>query len=151
MNGAMAVPDPEPRLLDANAAEPAKLQLLFRPSGKYAASTHFIHVRVPFNFSKLLDTPTKIFEQYQTYIDKWPEPFRTQVDKVAGISRSCLSDKLNDFNNILVTLPEYEVITRDKRFLNLVSFGMSAAALTLATFNTAKIYHLETQIVHNIK
>jgi hypothetical protein len=44
MNGAMAVPDPELRLLDANAAEPAKLQLLFRPSGKYAASTHFIHV-----------------------------------------------------------------------------------------------------------
>jgi len=49
MNGAMAVPDPEPRLLDANAAEPKKLQLLFCPSGKYAASTHFIHVRVPFN------------------------------------------------------------------------------------------------------
>jgi hypothetical protein len=44
MNGAMAVPDPEPKLLDANASEPAKLQLLFRPSGKYAASTHFIHV-----------------------------------------------------------------------------------------------------------
>ncbi len=37
MNGAMAVPDPEPRLLDANVAEPAKLQLLFCPSGKYAA------------------------------------------------------------------------------------------------------------------
>ncbi len=34
MNGAMAVPDPEPRLLDANAVTPAKLQLLFRPSGK---------------------------------------------------------------------------------------------------------------------
>jgi hypothetical protein len=50
MNGAMAVPDPEPRLLDANAATPPKLQLLFCPSGKYAASTHFIHVRVPFNF-----------------------------------------------------------------------------------------------------
>jgi hypothetical protein len=73
------------------------------------------------------------------------------VDKVADISRSCLADKLNDFNNILVTLPEYEVITRDKRFLNLVSFGMSAAALTLATFNTAKISHLETQIAHNNK
>jgi len=28
---------------------------------------------------------------------------------------------------------------------------MSAAALTLATFNTAKISHLETQIAHNNK
>jgi hypothetical protein len=101
MNGAMAVPDPEPRLLDANAAEPAKLQLLFRPSGKYTASTHFIHVRVPFNFSKLLETPAQIFETYHTYIDKWPEPFRTQVDEVADISKSCLADKLNDFTNIL--------------------------------------------------
>jgi hypothetical protein len=60
MNGVMAVPDPELRLLDTNVAEPAKLQLLFCPSGKYAASTHFIHVRVPFNFSKLLETPAQI-------------------------------------------------------------------------------------------
>jgi len=44
MNGAMAVLDPEPRLLNANAVEPTKLQLLFRPSRKYMASTHFIHV-----------------------------------------------------------------------------------------------------------
>jgi hypothetical protein len=75
MNGAVAVPDPEPRLLDAKTAEPAKLQLLFRPSGKYAASTHFIQVRVPFNFSLLLETPVRIFENYHRYIDKWPEPF----------------------------------------------------------------------------
>jgi uncharacterized coiled-coil protein SlyX len=151
MNGAMAVPDPEPRLLDANTAEPAKLQLLFCPSRKYVALTHFIHVRVPFNFSKLLETPAQIFKTYHNYIDKWPEPFRTQVDEVADISKSCLADKLNDFTNILAALPEYEVVTRDKRFLDLVSFGMSAAALTLATFNTAKISHLETQIAHNNK
>jgi hypothetical protein len=151
MNGAMAVPDLELRLLNANATEPTKLQVLFRSSGKYAASTHFIHVRVPFNFSKLLDTPAKIFKQYQTYIDKRPEPFRMQVDEVADISRSCLADKLNDFTNILIALPEYEVVTRDKCFLDLVSFRMSAAVLTLATFNTAKISHLETQITHNNK
>jgi hypothetical protein len=151
MNGAVAVPDPEPRLLDAKTAEPAKLQLLFRPSGKYAASTHFIHVRVPFNFSLLLETPARIFENYQTYIDKWPEPFRTQVKEVADISRSCLADKVSNFNNILVALPEYEIVTRDKRFLDLVSFGMSTAALTLATYNTARISKLETQIATNNK
>jgi uncharacterized coiled-coil protein SlyX len=151
MNGAVAVPDPEPRLLDAKTAEPTKLQLLFRPSGKYAASTHFIHVRVPFNFSLLLETPARIFDNYQTYIDKWPEPFRTQVQEVADISRSCLADKVGDFKNILAALPEYEVITRDKRFLDLVSFGMSTAALTLATYNTARISKLETQIATNNK
>ena len=114
MNGAMAVPDPEPRLLDANAATPQKLQLLFRPSGKYVATTHFIHVRVPFNFSKLLEILAQIFQTYHTYTEKWPEPFRTQVDEVADISISCLADKLNDFNNILAALPEYEVGPRDK-------------------------------------
>ncbi len=50
IDGAQAVPDPEPKLLDSNFVEPSKLQLLFRPSRKYAASTHFIHIRVPFNF-----------------------------------------------------------------------------------------------------
>jgi hypothetical protein len=135
MNGAMAVPDLEPRLLNANTAEPAKRQLLFCPSKKYAASTHFIHVWVPFNFSKLLHMPAQIFEHCQTYNAKWPELFRTQVNEVPDISKSCLSDKLNDISNILVALPEYQVITRNKQFLHLIFFGMSFAALTLATFN----------------
>ncbi len=131
--------------------EPSKLQLLFRPSGKYAASTHYIHIRVPFNFSQLTLTPTMIFNKYHWYIKMWPEPFRTQVKEVAEISRSCLTDKLTDFNNMLDKLPQYEVVTRDKRFLDLVALGMSAAALTLSTFNSAKISHLETQIVNNNK
>ncbi len=81
----------------------------------------------------------------------WPEPFRKQVKEVAEISRSCLADKLTDFNNMLDALPQYEVVTRNKRFLDLVSLGMSAAALTLSTFNSAKISHLETQIINNNK
>ncbi len=85
---------------------------------------------------------TLIFNQYHRYIEKWPEPFCTQVEEVAEISRSCLADKLNDFNDILDALPQYKVITRDNRFLNLIALGMSAAALTLLTFNLAKISHL---------
>jgi hypothetical protein len=70
---------------------------------------------------------------------------------VAEISKSCLEDKLNDFSNILAALPEYEIVSRDKRFLDLISFGMSAATLTLATYNTARISKLETQIAQNNK
>jgi hypothetical protein len=80
------VPDPEPKLLDSNFIDLSKLQLLFCPSGKYAASTNFIHIRVPFNFSQLTLTPTLIFNQYHRYIEKWPEPFLTQVEEVAEIS-----------------------------------------------------------------
>ncbi len=149
IDGAQAILDPELKLLDSNFVEPSKLQLLFTPSRKYGASTHFIHIRVPFNFSQLIITPTRIFNQYHRYIEKWPEPFCTQVEEVAEISRSCLADKLNDFNDILDALPKYEVITRDKRFLDLVAIGMSTATLTLSSFNSAKISHLETQIVNN--
>jgi hypothetical protein len=75
IDGAQAVPDSEPKLLDSNIIEPSKLQLLFRPSGKYVASTHYIHIRVPFNFSKLMLTPVDIFNKYHRYIEMWPEPF----------------------------------------------------------------------------
>jgi hypothetical protein len=146
-----AVLDPGPSLLDSNLVEPANLQLLFRPSGKYAASTHFIHIRVQFNFSQLLATPTNIFTQYHKYTRLWPEPFHTQVGEVAEISHACIEDKVNNFIDILDTLPKYEVITRDKRFLDLVALGMSTAALTLSTFNSARISTLETQIASNNK
>jgi hypothetical protein len=114
MNTVHAVPHPEPKLLDSNFVEPSKLQLLFRPSGKYAASTHYIHVRVPFNFSRLTLMPSIIFDRYHRYIEVWPEPSRTQVEEVAELSRSVLQDKFNDFQNQLDALPQYEVITRDK-------------------------------------
>jgi hypothetical protein len=106
---------------------------------------------VPFNFSQLLATPDNIFFQYHNYIELWPEPFRTQVEEIAEISRSCIADKLNDFIDILDALPQNEVITRDKRFLDLIALGMSTAALTLSTFNSAKISKLETQIASSNK
>jgi hypothetical protein len=52
---------------------------------------------------------------------------------------------------MLAALPEYEIVSRDKRFLDLISFGMSAAALTLGTYNTARISKLEMQIAQNNK
>jgi hypothetical protein len=47
-----------------------------------------------------------IFNQYYNYIEKWPEPFRTQVEEVAEISYSCIADKVNDFKDILDALPQ---------------------------------------------
>ncbi len=151
INVANAVPDPAPALLDSNFVEPANLQLLFRLSGKYAASTHFIHIRVPFNFLQLLATPMNIFSQYQKYTGLWPEPFHTQVEEVAELSRACIENKVNNFIDILDALTKNEVKTRDKRFLDLVALGMPAAALTLSMFNSARISMLETQIASNNK
>jgi hypothetical protein len=65
---------------------------------------------VPFNFSQLLATPDNIFTQYHKYIEKWPDPFWTQVEEVAEISHSCIADKVNNFNDILDALPKYELM-----------------------------------------
>ena len=69
MNQVEAVPDPAPTLLDSNFVEPQNLQLLFRPSGQYAASTHLVHVRIPFNFSQVLAMPNDIFFEYRKYVE----------------------------------------------------------------------------------
>jgi hypothetical protein len=145
------VPDPELTLLDSNFIKPNKLQLLFRPSGKYVVSTHFIHVHILFNFYQLLATPDQIFQQYHNYIEEWPEPFLTQTEQIAEVSRSCIADKIIDFADILGPLPHHQIVTRHKRFLNPVVLGMSTAALTLSTFNPACISTLELQITLNNK
>jgi len=78
------------------------------------ASTHFIHIRVLFNFLQLLVTPVNIFSKYQKYTNLWPEPFRTQVEEVAELSCACIEDKMTDFIDILNAFPKNEVIIRDK-------------------------------------
>jgi hypothetical protein len=75
MNEVRAMPDPELTLQDSKYFQPEKLHLHFRPSGKYAASTYYNHVRVPFNFTELLQTPDRIYEKYDKYIKIWPERF----------------------------------------------------------------------------
>jgi hypothetical protein len=53
--------------------------------------------------------------------------------------------------NILDALPQHTVVTRDKQFLDLMALGMSMAALTLSTYNSASISTPETQITSNNK
>jgi hypothetical protein len=89
------------------------------------ASTHFIPIRVLLNFSQLLQTLDLIFNQYDRYIEQFPEPFCTQVEEVTEISKSCLADKINNFVDILDALPQHTIITRDKRFLDLVALGIT--------------------------
>jgi hypothetical protein len=93
-----------------------------------------------------LATPQTIFEHYHNYIEQWPEQFRTQTEEFAEVSCSCLADKINDFTDILDSLPHHQVVTRSKRFLDHVALCMPMAALTLASYSSARILKLETQI-----
>jgi hypothetical protein len=84
-------------------------------------------------------------------VEKWQEPHRTQLEEIAELSRFIISDQITDFIDMLDALPAHEIITREKRFLDLVALGMSAAALTLSSINTAKISALENKIALNNK
>jgi hypothetical protein len=52
---------------------------------------------------------------------------------------------------MLYALPAHKIITQEKRFLDLIALGMSAASLTLSAINTAKISALEKKIALNNK
>jgi hypothetical protein len=89
--------------------------------------------------------------EYRKYIDKWQEPHRTQLEEIAELSHFCIADQISDFIDMLDALPAHEIVTREKRFLDLIALGMSTASLTLSTINTAKISALEMKIALNNK
>jgi hypothetical protein len=76
---------------------------------------------------------------------------RTASDEIAELSRFIIADQISDFIDMLDALPAHEIVTREKRFLDLIALGMSAASLTLSTINTAKISALEKKIALNNK
>jgi hypothetical protein len=79
-------------------------------------------------------------------VEKWQEPHRTQLEQIAELSCFIIADQISDFIDMLDALPAHEIVTREKRFLDLIALGMSAASLTLSTINTAKISALEKKI-----
>ena len=52
----------KPILIDSIFSQPDKLQLHFRPMGHYAASTFTSHVRIPFDYSALLQLQDRMTE-----------------------------------------------------------------------------------------
>jgi hypothetical protein len=64
---ALTVPETLPTLSDSEPTEPSKLQLHFRPSGQYAASTAYICIKVPFNFTKMMEMLALIANHYKNY------------------------------------------------------------------------------------
>jgi hypothetical protein len=52
----------KPILVDSIFSQPDKLQLRFRPMGNYAASAFISHVRIPFDYSTLLQLQTKMIK-----------------------------------------------------------------------------------------
>jgi hypothetical protein len=58
------LPDPDPELINAKSLNFAKPKMFFKNIGHYAATSTYIHVRIPFNFTQILDTKNTIKQYY---------------------------------------------------------------------------------------
>ncbi len=86
MSSGSTVPDPDPELMNAQNFNFAKPKLFFKNTGKYAATSTYIHVRIPFNFTTVFNTKQAIARVYNQLQDKDEEPFRWITKSVTNIS-----------------------------------------------------------------
>jgi hypothetical protein len=56
MSSGLTVPDADPELMNAQNFDFAKPKLFFKNIGRYAATSTYIHVRIPFNFMTVFNT-----------------------------------------------------------------------------------------------
>jgi len=141
----------QPILIDTAFTQPDKLQLRFRPMGRYAASTFTSHIRIPFNYSSLINLESKMdqrLDQFLIALDKYhinieDSTLRT-IHSTFQIYRQNTKEIFKLFNDLLASLPH--VHARQRRQWDVASFVAATAALSLATYNTIQISKLETAI-----
>jgi hypothetical protein len=96
----------------------------------------YIHVRITFNFTQILDTKNIIEENYTKLLDKHEEPFKTIAKTTTDVSLQMILASIEDFQDIIKALPQTtEIISpgRPKRF---IAIGLAIAAMAMSSFNT---------------
>jgi hypothetical protein len=126
MSSGSTVPDPDPELINAQNFDFAKPKLFFKNIGKYAATSTYIHVRIPFNFTTVFNTKQAIAGVYDQLLDKHEEPFKSSAksdrtsawpspkghEKISGTSlKHCLTKRrsqrqagLNDSSPLVISI-----------------------------------------------
>jgi len=70
------------------------------------ATSTYIHVRIPFNFSQILDTKNTIEQHYNTLLDKHEEKFKTIAKTTTDASLITISASIEDFQDVIKALPQ---------------------------------------------
>jgi hypothetical protein len=144
MTSGMTVPDPDPELINAQNFDFAKPKLFFKNIGKYAATSTYIHVRIPFNFTTVFNTKTAIAGVYDQLLAQHNEPFKSITKSVTDVSLSIIEGSLEEFCDIIKGLPQKTSTPgRPKRF---IAIGISIVAMAMSTFNTVRITQLNEEI-----
>ncbi len=119
--------------------------------GHYAASTFISHVRIPFDYSALLQLQDRMVERMDRCIpdlDRFNvnlnQRDRATPNSTFEIYKSDLKQVFKLFNDLLASLPHVQ--ERQRRQWDVASFIAATPALTLSTYNTVQISKLETAI-----
>jgi hypothetical protein len=146
MSSKWAVPDPDLELMNVQNFDFAKPKLSFKNIGKYAATSTYIHVWIPFNFTTVFNTKLAIAKVYDQLLDKHEEPFKSITKSVTDVSLAISEGSLEDFRNIIKALPHKTEISMPGRPKRFIPIGISIAAIAMSTFNTVRITQLNEEI-----
>jgi hypothetical protein len=119
--------------------------------GHYAASTFTSHIRIPFDYSALLQLQDKRIEhmdccitdlnRFNFNLDQYN---RATLNSTFELYKSDLQQIFKLFKDLLASLPH--VPEHQQRQWDIASFIAAMAALKLSTYNTVQISKLETAI-----
>jgi hypothetical protein len=146
MSQGQQLPDPDPELINAKSLDFAKPKLFFKNIGRYAATSTYIHVRIPFNFSQILDTRSTIKQHYNVLLDKHEEPFKTIAKMTRDVSLITISASIEDFQDVIKALPQTTEIDMPGQPKCFVAIGIAIAAMALSSFNANQITELNNEI-----
>jgi hypothetical protein len=105
MSSGLTVPDLDPELMNVQNFDFAKPKLFFKNIGRYAATSTYIHVRIPFNFTTIFNTEQAIARVYDQLLEKHEEPFKSVTKSITDVSLAIIEGSLEDFCNIIKALP----------------------------------------------
>jgi hypothetical protein len=117
MTSGTTVPDPDPELINAQNFDFAKPKLFFKNIGKYAATSTYIHVRIPFNFTSVFNTKQAIAGVYDQLLTQHDEPFKSITKSVTDVSLSIIEGSLEEFRDI-TTSENRDLNTRSSKMFH---------------------------------
>jgi hypothetical protein len=91
------IPDLDPELVNVQNFDFAKPKLFFKNIGLDAATSTYIHIRIPFNFTTIFNTKALIAEVYDKLLDQHEEAFKLITKLVTDVSLAMIKSSLEDF------------------------------------------------------
>jgi hypothetical protein len=111
MSQGQSLPDPDPELINAKSLDFAEPKLFFKNMGKCAATSTYIHVRIPFNFTQILDTKNTIEQHYELLLDIHEETVKSIAKTTTDVSLLTIEASLEDFKDVIKALPQMTEIS----------------------------------------